>query len=85
MNTIQIEYCYDCMFLGRAVEIASLVLGKHAAKIASLDLKPGEDGIFTIAINDSEVYVIGEYGIPLSADEGLSIIEENMKTESMGG
>jgi len=78
MAKIEIEYCFDCMFLGRAIEVASALLNNHQSQIDALALIPGHDGIFTVRFNTSNIYEIGETGIPAKPEEILALIDERM-------
>ena len=62
MAKIGIEYCVECMFLGRALEIAKVLLEQFPQQIDSLELIPGTDGVFLITLAGEPVYRIGADG-----------------------
>ncbi len=55
---IEIEYCVECMFLPRAIELAQALLTNHADKIKSLALVPGHDGVFDVTVNNKKIFAM---------------------------
>ena len=62
MARVGIEYCVECMFLGRALEMAKMLLEDFPQQIRSLELIPGTRGIFTITLDGEPIFRIGEDG-----------------------
>lgn len=74
MAKIAIQYCVECMFLGRAIEIAKMLLDEYPHEIKSLQLVPGTDGVFTIELDQEPIFHIGEEGKLPSADEIRALV-----------
>jgi selenoprotein W-related protein len=53
---ITIEYCVECLYLLRAIELAQKVLGAYADRIESLTLRPGHEGVFDVFLNDLKIF-----------------------------
>ena len=64
MIRILIEYCVECLFLGRAIETAQALLNEYAEHIESLALKPGHDGVFNVFVDDQLIATVTEAGMP---------------------
>ena len=62
MARIGIEYCVECMFLGRALEIAKVLLEQYPHKLESLEIVPGASGVFTVTLDGAPVFRIGTEG-----------------------
>ncbi len=62
MASVRLEYCVECMFLGRALEVAKLLLERFPHKIRSLSLQPGTKGVFTVFLNEEPIFRIGPDG-----------------------
>ncbi len=59
MKTITIKYCQPCGFMPRALDLAKDVLqayGMAYNKNLSLNLQPGDKGIFEVLVDDSVVF-----------------------------
>ncbi len=69
MVRILIEYCVECLFLGRAIEAAQALLQEHSEHIESLTLKPGRGGVFNVFVNDRLIITVGETGMPPGVNE----------------
>lgn len=78
MAKIAIQYCVECMFLGRALEIAKTLLDEHPHEIESLQLVPGADGVFTIELDREPIFHIGEEGRLPSPDEIRALVEPKL-------
>lgn len=65
---VVIEYCVECLFLGRALEAAQALLQSHAEHIESLALKPGHDGVFSVFVNGCLISTVTETGMPPSVE-----------------
>ena len=79
MARIGIEYCVECMFLGRALEIAKLLLEKFPQEIESLELIPGTDGAFLITLDGEPVYRISADGRLPAPDEIKRRLESKLR------
>lgn len=55
-TTVQIQYCVPCGHLPRALDVQKAILERFGRSLAAVTLKPGGDGIFTIDVNDEQVY-----------------------------
>jgi selenoprotein W-related protein len=69
MAKLAIEYCVECMFLGRALEVAGSLLEQFAQQIDSLELIPGTHGAFTVTLDGEPIYRIGPEGRPPTPEE----------------
>lgn len=76
---VGIEYCVECMFLGRALEIARLLLEEHHQQIQSLELIPGRDGVFTVRLDGEPIFHIGSEGLLPSVEEILRRVERRLQ------
>ncbi len=70
MAKVGIEYCEECLFLGRALEVAQAVLERFSGELASVELVPGHDGVFTVTLDGEPLWRIGEEG-RLPTPEGI--------------
>lgn len=68
MIRILIEYCVECLFLGRAIEAAQALLNEYVEHIESLTLKPGHDGVFNVFANGCLIITATETGMPPSVE-----------------
>ncbi len=78
MAKIAIQYCVECMFLGRALEIAKLLLDEYPQQIKSLKLVPGTNGVFTIELDQEPIYCIGKEGRLPSVEEIRVLVEPKL-------
>jgi selenoprotein W-related protein len=78
MAKIAIQYCVECMFLGRALEIAKMLLDEHPHEIEYLQLVPGTEGVFTIELDQEPIFHIGEEGRLPSPDEIRALVEPKL-------
>lgn len=53
---VVIQYCVPCGHLPRALDIQKSLLEHFGLKVEGVTLKTGTDGIFTIAVNDEQIY-----------------------------
>ncbi len=53
---IEIEYCVPCGYLDRAVDAQRRLLTEFGNKLASVSLKPGDQGVFTFRAGGREIY-----------------------------
>jgi len=79
---IEIEYCVECMFLGRALEIAERLLERFPQEIRSLTLIPGTDGVFTVTLDGEPIFRVGPEGRPPSPDEIGRLVEQKLKART---
>lgn len=82
MIRILIEYCVECLFLGRALEVAQALLNEYAEHIESLTLKPGHDGVFDVFVNDQLVITVGETGMPPGVEAITKSIRSFLRSKS---
>lgn len=78
MAKIAIQYCVECMFLDRALEIAKMLLDEYPHEIESLQLVPGSDGVFTIELDQEPIFHIGEEGRLPSLAEIRTLVEAKL-------
>ena len=55
---ITIEYCVECMYLPRTLELARALLEAHPDQIESLTLLPGHEGVFDVSLNDQKIFAM---------------------------
>jgi selenoprotein W-related protein len=53
---IVITYCTQCRWLLRATWLASELLNSFTTDIGELALRPGVDGVFSVAVNDEVIW-----------------------------
>jgi len=69
MADVQIEYCVECMYLGRALEVAEALLNDFPQQIDGLTLVPGTRGVFTVSLDGESVRAIEPGELPPSVDD----------------
>lgn len=69
MAEIEIEYCVECMYLGRALEVAESLLNGFPQQINGLTLVPGTRGVFTVSLDGESVRAIEPGELPPSVDD----------------
>lgn len=69
MAEIQIEYCVECMYLGRALEVAESLLNDFPQQIDGLTLVPGTRGVFSVTVGGQSVRAIEPGELPPSVDD----------------
>jgi len=79
MAKLKIEYCVECMFLGRALEVAGSLLEHFAGQIESLELIPGRHGVFTVTLDGEPIYRIGPEGRPPTPEEVRRLAGERLQ------
>lgn len=57
---VEIEYCVPCGHLNRAIDTQRSILEHFGRKIEGVKLKTGHGGVFTIRVDDDEIYAKGE-------------------------
>ena len=76
---LTIEYCEECLFLGRALEVAKAVLERFAWDLEAVELRPGHDGVFTVALDGDALFRIGEDGRPPTPEEIVRRLEPKLQ------
>ena len=82
MVKIAIKYCVECMFLGRALEIAKMLLEQYPQQIKNVKLVPGKEGVFTIKLDKERIYRIGKEGKLPSPEEIRGLLEPKLQTRA---
>ena len=60
MTTIEIEFCLPCGYLNRAEDVQHVLLQSFGETIDEITLVPGDNGIFTVTIDDTTIFDISE-------------------------
>lgn len=60
MTTVEIEFCLPCGYLNRAEDIQHVVLESFGETIDEVTLVPGDDGVFTVAVDDERVFDVAD-------------------------
>jgi selenoprotein W-related protein len=56
-DSVRIEYCVSCGFLGRAVDLAGSVLNDFAGRLpGGVTVVAGEEGSFEVYFNDRQIF-----------------------------
>ena len=65
MTTVQIEFCLPCGYLNRAEDVQHVLLQTLGETIDSVTLIPGDNGVFTVTVDDTKVFDIAndEYDV----------------------
>jgi selT/selW/selH-like putative selenoprotein len=74
-----VEYCEECLFLGRALEVAQAVLERFSRDLEAVELRPGHDGVFTVALDGEILFRIGEDGRPPAPEEIVRRVEPKLR------
>ncbi len=69
MADVRIEYCVECMYLGRALEVAEALLRDFSQQIDGLTLVPGTRGVFDVSLDGESVRAIEPGELPPSAGD----------------
>jgi selenoprotein W-related protein len=69
MADVRIEYCVECMYLRRALEVAEALLNEFPQRIDGLTLVPGTHGVFDVSLDGASVRAIEPGELPPSVDE----------------
>jgi len=77
---VEIEYCVECLFLGRALEITKALLEALPQRIRSVALIPGTEGVFTVRVDGEPIFLVGPDGRPPSPEEILRKIEQKIES-----
>lgn len=64
MADVQIEYCVECMYLERALEVAEALLTEFPERIHGLTLVPGTRGVFAVRLDGEPVREIEPGELP---------------------
>lgn len=76
---IRIEYCVECLFLGRALEIAQALLERFPGEIEAVELKPGHEGVFTVMLAGEALWTVGEDGRPPAPETIVQLMERKLQ------
>ena len=60
MSTIEIEFCLPCGYLNRAEDVQHVLLQSLGETIDEITLVPGDNGIFTVTVDDEPVFDISD-------------------------
>lgn len=55
-TSIEIEYCVPCGHLDKAIDTQRSILDHFGRRLDGVRLKTGQGGIFTIRVEDEEIY-----------------------------
>ena len=69
MANVGIEYCVECMYLGRALQVAEALLSDFPQQIGGLTLVPGTRGVFAVTLDGETVREIEPGELPPSVDD----------------
>jgi selenoprotein W-related protein len=58
MTTIEIEFCLPCGYLNRAEDVQHVLLQTLGETIDEVTLVPGDNGVFTVTVDDTKVFDI---------------------------
>jgi selenoprotein W-related protein len=58
MTTVEIEFCLPCGYLNRAESIQHVLLQTLGETIDEVTLVPGDDGVFTVTVDNTRVFDI---------------------------
>jgi selenoprotein W-related protein len=58
MSKIRITYCLPCRYQAKAVQDADALLKEFGSQIETLELVPGEHGVYDVSVDDEIVYSI---------------------------
>ncbi|MBI1729966.1 SelT/SelW/SelH family protein [Candidatus Acetothermia bacterium] len=78
MAQLIIEYCHECMFLGRAIEVAQKALHHYPDALESVTLIPGSNGVFTVMLDHLPIYTINEEGLLPSSDQVQNLLAKKL-------
>jgi len=60
MPTVEIEFCLPCGHLNRAEDVQHVLLQSLGASIDEITLVPGNDGVFTVTVDDTIVFDVAD-------------------------
>lgn len=69
MAEIRVEYCVECMYLGRALEVTEALLNDFPSQIDGLTLVPGTRGVFAVTLDGESVHRIEPGELPPSVND----------------
>jgi selenoprotein W-related protein len=69
MAHVQIEYCVECLYLERALEIAKALLSAYADQISAVQLVTGTRGVFNVTLDGRLLFHLKEGQWPLPSPE----------------
>lgn len=71
MAHVRIEYCVECLYLDRALEIAKALLTAYADQIGSVEIVPGSRGVFNVTLDGQALFQLQEGEWPLPSPERI--------------
>ena len=60
MSTVEIEFCLPCGYLNRAEDVQHVILESLGETIDEVTLVPGDNGVFTVAVDQQKVFDIAD-------------------------
>jgi len=60
MPTVEIEFCLPCGHLNRAEDVQHVLLQSLGGSIDEITLVPGDDGVFTVTVDDTIVFDVAD-------------------------
>ncbi|HEY7588421.1 MAG TPA: Rdx family protein [Thermoplasmata archaeon] len=60
MARVTIRYCVPCRYLRKAVEDAEAILAAYGLRLESLDLVPGDHGVYDVVVDGRVVFSIDQ-------------------------
>jgi selenoprotein W-related protein len=60
MTTVEIEFCLPCGYLNRAEDVQHVLIQTLGETIDEVTLIPGDDGVFTVTVDDTKVFDIAD-------------------------
>ncbi len=76
---VSVEYCVECLFLGRALEIAQALLERFPSEIEAVEIKPGHDGVFVVMLDGETLWTVGEDGRPPAPETIVQLMERKLQ------
>ncbi len=76
---VSVEYCVECLFLGRALEVAQALLERFPDALEAVELRPGHAGVFTVALDGEPLWTIGEDGRPPQPEAVVQLVERRLQ------
>jgi selenoprotein W-related protein len=58
MTNVEIEFCLPCGYLNRAEDVQHVLLSSLGNALDAVTLVPGDDGVFTVTVDDTTVFDI---------------------------
>jgi selenoprotein W-related protein len=63
---VRIEYCVECLYLDRALEVAKAILTAYHAQIGAVRIVPGTRGVFRVTVDGQVLFQLkeGDWHLP---------------------